>query len=279
MQDLMDREIGIFFWAEADALATIRAVKGCGVRSGQLGVDGSLTLTQRAAEEWSSALAREDFHIFTVFAAYEGESYADIPTVERTVGFVPPATRAAREARTREVMEFGAALGVKSFGCHVGCIPHDRQHQDYAPVRDMVRRLADYAASYGMTYCLETGQEPAAHLLEFFEDLRRPNVKINFDPANMVLYGSGEPIAAYRLLAPLVASVHAKDGDWPDPATPGALGTERLLGQGAVDIPRFVAALKETGYVGPLCVESGVHGEEQRWAVLRNAVDLLKSLD
>jgi len=155
---LRDREIGIFFWAEPDARATVRMVKNLGVCSGQLGVDGSVPLNAATADAWRTALKEEDFHLFTVFAAYEGESYADIPTVVRTVGFIPRETRAAREIRTREVIDFGAALGVKSFGCHAGYIPHDSSHPDYVDVRDMVRRIAGYAATHGMTYCLETGQ-------------------------------------------------------------------------------------------------------------------------
>jgi hypothetical protein len=45
-----------------------------------------------------------------------------------------------------------------------------------------------------------------------------------------------------------------------------------------VNIPQFVAALKETGYAGSISVESGVHGEEQRWPTLRAAVQLLTTL-
>jgi sugar phosphate isomerase/epimerase len=278
MPMIRDREIGIFFWAEPDAAATLRAVKGCGVSSGQLGVDGSVILNDEAAARWKEALRQEDFHLFTVFAAYEGESYADIPAVQRTVGFIPRETRAAREVRTRAVIDFAAALGVKSFGCHVGCIPADRNHPDYRDVLELVRRIADYAATFGMTFCLETGQEPAGELLAFFEDAGRSNLKINFDPANMVLYGSGEPVEAFRLLRKHVVSCHGKDGDWPDPAKPGSLGTERPLGEGSVNIPKFMAALRETGFTGPVCVESGVHGEEQRWQALARAVRILESL-
>lgn len=278
MPQIRDLEIGIFFWAEPDAVATLKTVKSCGVVSGQLAIDGTVKLTPETTAAWKKAIADEDFHVFTVFAAYEGENYADIPTVVKTVGFVPKETRAERETRTKAVIDFAAALGVKSFGCHVGYIHEDKSDPDYADVRDMVRRIADYAATYGMTYCLETGQEPAPHLLDFFKDLDRPNVKINFDPANMILYGSGEPIEAFKLLRPYVISVHGKDGDWPPSDKPGALGTERLLGEGSVDIPKFVQTLKETGYTGCVCVESGVHGEEQRWQTLKNAVDLLNKL-
>jgi sugar phosphate isomerase/epimerase len=276
MYTLKDREIGIFFWAEPDARATVATLKKCGVSSGQLAIDGTVKLSPALAAEWKAALTEADFHIFTVFAAYLGEDYADIPTVVRTVGFIPRETRAAREQRTREVIDFAATLGVKSFGCHVGAIPHDASDPDYRDVLALIQRIADYAASYGMTYCLETGQEPADQLLKFFGDVARANVKVNFDPANMILYGSGEPIPAFRLLAPHVVSVHGKDGDWPK--APDALGTERLLGSGSVDVPKFMATLKELGYTGPVCVESGVHGEEQRWKVLSDAVALLNTL-
>ena len=129
-----------------------------------------------------------------------------------------------------------------------------------------------------MTFCLETGQEPAPLLLQFLKDVARPNVRINFDPANMVLYGSGEPIEAFRLLCPHVVSIHGKDGDWPDPATAGALGSERPLGAGAVNIPKFVRTVRESGYTGTINVESGVHGDEPHHVTLRTAVDLLKRL-
>lgn len=278
MQAIKDLETGLFFWAEPGARQTLDAVACCGVRLGQLGVDGSVRLTPETTAAWKEALAATGFHLVTVFAAYEGEDYADIPTVVRTVGFIPRATRAAREIRTREVIDFAAALGVKSFGCHVGCVPEDRSDPDYLAVRDMVRRICDYAATFGMTYCLETGQEPAKLLLEFFEDVGRPNLKINFDPANMVLYGSGDPHEAFTVLARHVVSVHAKDGDWPNPDRPGSLGTERPLGQGSVDLPRFIKTLRQNGYHGTLNIESGVHGEEQKWTYLQRAVQYLRGL-
>ncbi len=278
MQAMRDIEVGVFYWADADAAATMSTLKAMGVRVCQLGVVGELKLTPELAAAYKSAAAAEGIGIITIFAAYEGESYADIPTVIRTVGFIPKATRAARERRTREVIDFAAAIGVKSFGCHVGFVPEHHDDPDYIDVRGVVRRIADYAAGYGMTFCLETGQEPAPLLLRFFEDAARPNLRINFDPANMVLYGSGEPIEAFKLLRKHVATIHGKDGDWPDPAQPGALGVERPLGQGSVNIPKFMQTVRESGYQGSIHVESGVHGEEQPVVYLGRAVNYLRSL-
>src|SRR5688572_13931730 len=99
MAQLRDLEIGVMFWAGRDPQETIREMKGLGVRAGQLGVPGDLDLKGQA-EAWRKALEAEDFTLVTAFCAYVGESYADGPTVQRTVGFIPPATREERERRT-----------------------------------------------------------------------------------------------------------------------------------------------------------------------------------
>ncbi len=115
-------------------------------------------------------------------------------------------------------------------------------------------------------------------LLRFFEDVNRPNLRINFDPANMILYGTGDPIEALRTLARHVVSVHCKDGDWPPQDQPGALGTERPLGKGSVGIERFIGALKEIGYQGILSVEREAENQEERIRDIRSAIELLKSI-
>ena len=275
MRTLNDREVGVMFWAGRDNLAEIRSL---GVQCGQLGVPGDLELTSQVAAEWKSALDQAQFPLATVFAAYAGENYADIPTVQRTVGFIPRDTRRQREDRTYRVIDFAAAIGVASFACHIGFVPEDTTHPDYVEVREMVRRIADHAARNKQTFALETGQE-AAHVLQYFlKDVERANVGINFDPANMILYGTGDPIEALSVLGPQVLSVHVKDGDWPDRNKPGALGTERPLGQGAVAIPRFVAKLKEIGFRGPLNIEREAENQAERISDIRKAVVYLNSL-
>jgi sugar phosphate isomerase/epimerase len=209
------------FWAERDNLEMVRSL---GVRFGQLGIPGGMQLNAAVAARWKAAMEAEQITLVTVFAAYEGEDYADIPAVARTVGFVPPETRTARVARTLAVSDFASQLGVSSIACHVGFVPEDAANPDYVAVREVVRQICDHAARHGQTFALETGQEPADVLLRFIRDVDRPNLRINFDPANLILYGSGEPIAALETLAPLVISVHCKDGDWPAPGVPGALG-------------------------------------------------------
>jgi len=277
MQLLKDMEIGVMFWAGRDPRETLRELKSLGVRCGQLGIPGDMPL-EGAAAAWKPALADENFTVVTVFAAYAGESYADIPTVARTVGFIPPSTRAEREQRTLAVSDFAAALGVPGIATHIGFVPEDPLSADYIAVREVVRRVCDRAAGHGQTFALETGQESAAALLDFLQAAERGNLRVNFDPANMILYGTGDPIAALDTLAPHVVTVHVKDGDWPPQDSPGALGAEKPLGQGSVGMARFIAKLKEIGYKGPLTIEREAHDPAQRLRDIRMGISLLERL-
>jgi sugar phosphate isomerase/epimerase len=278
MQSLKEMEIGVMFWGGRDPAETLGELKALGVRCGQIGLPGGMPLDAAAQRAWKSALDAAQFTVVTAFAAYEGESYADIPTVQRTVGFIPPSTREERERRTYEVSEFAAALGIPGIATHIGFVPEDPAHPDYIAVREMVRRVCDYAARHGQTFALETGQEPARTLLEFFQDVARPNLRINFDPANMILYGTGDPIEALGLLHPYVLTVHCKDGDWPPKDDQNALGTERPLGEGAVGMERFLAKLKEIGYRGPLSIERETPDHQEKLRDVRMAVGLLERL-
>jgi sugar phosphate isomerase/epimerase len=263
------------FWAVRDRLDEIASM---GVRCGQLGIDGSTDIGGDFAAGWKGSLEQRAFRLATVFCAYNGESYADIPTVQRTVGFIPRDTRAERERRTLDVSDLAAAIGAPAIATHIGFVPEDPSDPDYIDVRAMVRRVCDHAARHNQEFALETGQEPADTLLQFFKDVERPNLRINFDPANMILYGTGDPIDAFRKLAPHVVSVHCKDGDWPDRNVPGALGHERPLGKGSVGMDRFIRAVKESGYRGILSVEREAENQEERIRDMRMGVELVRGL-
>jgi len=277
MQVLRDREIGVMFWAGRDPVETVRELKALGARCGQIGIAGDTPLAGAAAK-WKAALEAEDFPVVTAFCAYNGESYADVPTVQRTVGFIPPQTRAEREKRTCEVSDFAREVGIPSIATHIGFVPEDDTNSDYIMVREMVRRICDHAAKNRQTFALETGQEGADTLLHFLIDVNRPNLGINFDPANMILYGTGDPVDALGTLAMHVISVHCKDGDWPAKGVAGALGEEKPLGQGAVGMPRFIQKLKAIGFKGPLNIEREVPDPAQRLRDITMGVKLLEQL-
>ena len=277
MLGLESLEIGLMFWAGADARDTLREVKSYNVRSGQLGFPGDLPLDD-AAVKWDKALTAEEFVPVTAFCSYVGEDYADIPTVTRTVGLVPLSTRKERIARTKAVSNVAKELGIESLGCHIGVIPADHGAAPYAEIREMTRELCDFCKDNGQSFTLETGQEPAKVLLRFMEDVDRPNLKINFDPANMILYGTGDPIEALTVLSKHVISVHCKDGDWPAREKPEALGVEVPLGQGKVNLPAFISKLKELGYTGPLALECELADTSKRPSAIRDGLAMLKRL-
>ena len=277
MRPVTDLEIGVMFWAGRDPGETLRELKAIGARCGQIGIPGDFAL-DGAAAKWKAALQAEDFPVVTAFCAYNGESYADIPTVQGTVGFIPRQTRDEREKRTCAVSDFAREVAIPSIATHIGFVPEDDTNLDYLAVRGMVRRVCDYAAKNKQTFALETGQESADTLLRFFIDVNRENLRINFDPANMILYGTGDPIDALGTLALHVVSVHCKDGDWPPKGVPGALGEEKPLGQGAVGMERFVRKLKAIDFKGPLNIEREIPDAAQRLRDIAMGVKLLEKL-
>jgi sugar phosphate isomerase/epimerase len=274
---LEDLEIGLLFWASTNAQKTLDHAKSFGVRAGQLGFAGDLPL-EGLAEHWDAALTAQRFTVISAVCSYVGERYDDIPTVLNTVGLVPEKTRAERLARTKAVSDAARILGIERIACHIGFVPEDVDDPLYAQVRDVTREICDYCGKNGQAFALETGQEPAKVLLRFIDSVQRPNLKINFDPANMILYGTGDPIEALEVLREHVVTVHCKDGDWPELDKPEALGVERALGEGSVGIERYIHKLKEIGYRGVLTIEREEQDAEKRDIDILKAVNLLQRL-
>lgn len=229
-----------------------------------------------AAMALAKQFAQAGLQITVVFCGFNGESYADIPTVQKTVGLVPRATRAARLQEAKEISDFAALLGVAITALHIGFVPEDPDSTDYRDLLQATRELCDHCACHGQRLHLETGQESAASLLRFIGQVDRANLAVNFDPANMILYGCGEPLPALRQLSAWVKSVHCKDAKWA--LRPGAeWGQETALGQGDVNMRMFLQTLKEIGYQGPLTIEREINGEQQLLDI-QNAVTLLTEL-
>jgi sugar phosphate isomerase/epimerase len=271
----MDLPIGIMFTATADLSATLSEITALGIRHGQMAIPANLAID---AEAWGRALRDADFQLQTLFGVYTGESYTDIPTVQRTVGFIPRETRHEREQRTMEIIELGAQLKVPGFATHIGFVPDDPLNPDYLEAVEIVRRIADAADQRGMTFALETGQESASALLDFLIEVNRDNLGVNFDPANMVLYGAGDPIEALDIVGQHVITVHCKDGDWPSTAAPGSLGVEKPIGEGSVDFPAFLTLLEKFGYHKPLFIEREAEDHATRMRDIERAKTYLEAL-
>jgi sugar phosphate isomerase/epimerase len=191
--------------------------------------------------------------IGTMFVGFDGQSYVDLPTIRRTVGLVNPATGEPRTGVALAYCDLAHELGVNSLAAHAGFLPPSRGLPGYQTLVAAVRAILDRCARYGQTFHLETGQEPAEVMLQFLRDVNRPNLGVNFDPANLLLYDTDDPSRALEQLAPYVWGVHCKDGRRPSVA--GELGFEVPIGQGDVNFPVFLEKLLGLGYRRPLVIE------------------------
>ncbi len=244
-----------------DFAGRLRRIQEAGFSTMQLSRPPDEWLEEPRRSELKQLIADSGIRVTSVAAIYAGESYADIETVRSTVGLLPEETRSARIEDTKLCADFAHETGASNVSSHIGYIPEDRADCDYAGLVSAVREICDYLQRREMSFCLETGQEPAELLRQFIGDVGRENLQVNFDPANMIMYGTGDPIEALAVVAPWVRGVHCKDGEWPK--AEGQLGEERTLGQGQVGIERFIAKLKGIGYQGPLTIEREIAGERQ----------------
>ncbi len=255
--------LGVFASIDAGLGVHLEVVKELGIPTIHLHAPSKESRTPEKAEEFTAKLEEMGITISAVFGGFEGESYADIPTTAKTVGLVPPETRAARTAEMKEIADFARLLGVDVVALHVGFVPHDPSDQLYKDAVAVTREICDHCKGNNQRLHLETGQETPQGLLQFHGDVGRENLFINFDPANMILYGSGEPIRALKKVGKYVRSVHCKDAKWAD--KPGQeWGAEVPLGEGDVGFENFIATLKEIGYDGPLTIEREIPQEPAR---------------
>lgn len=270
--------LGVFTSIDAGLGVHLDVAKDLGVPSIQLHTPHAAGRTPQAAEKFLRQLDECGIELTCVFGGFEGESYADIPTVEKTIGLVPVATRSARLIEMKEISDFTRLLGCNTIGLHIGVVPHDTQSREYADVIEVTRQICDHAQYNEQNVHLETGQESADALMAFISDTQRNNLFINFDPANMILYGMGEPIPALRQVGSHVRSVHCKDATWSD--QPGKTwGCEVPLGQGQVDMRAYLTTLKEIGYRGPLTIEREIPQDRERQKTeIQHATALLTSL-
>jgi sugar phosphate isomerase/epimerase len=270
--------IGVFASVDAGLGVKLEVARELGVPTIQLHAPARQSRTQENADAFLKKLDEYNIRLTAVFGGFEGESYADIPTVSRTVGLVPPETRAARTQEMKEIADFARVLGCDVVALHLGFVPHDTSDPLYGEVLEVTRDVCDHCRGNKQNLHLETGQETADALLQFIGDVDRDNLFINFDPANMILYGTGEPIEALRKVGKYVRSIHCKDGTWA--GNPGKeWGREVPLGEGDVGMENYLRTLDEIGYTGPLTIEREIPQEPERQkAEIGRAIRLLNEL-
>ncbi len=223
-------------------------------------------------DTWSTVhdvLAANGVQIVSGMFATIREDYTSLESIRATGGIVPDQHWDGNLQLARDIARIAQQLGLCDVSTHAGFIPHDPCDPSLPKLQTRIQQIAALFADHGLTLLLETGQETADDLLDFLGCLDSPNVTVNFDPANMILYDKGDPIDALQKLLPHVRQVHLKDAIYT--STPGAWGTEVPVGQGQVDWPAFIQLLSENDFRGHLVIER--EAGDDRVGDTRQAID------
>src|SRR5260370_4887747 len=257
--------IGVCSWSlQAKSIPELkRLMDKLGVDVVQIACGGPHHAAWEEGDRLPEVARAAGFRMTGAMLGFPGEDYTTPQTIQKTGGFGNPATRAERLGRFRWALERTRAVGLSDLMLHAGFIPEPKD-ADRKPFLDTPAKVSHLAKASGVTVAFETGQETADLLRLTLDELKCANLKVNFDPANMLLYDKGDPLRAVEILGKDIRSVHVKDAN--RPTTPGQWGEEVPLGRGQVNIKAFVKTLKKVGYRGALCIEREVGDQEGRLA-------------
>lgn len=256
----------------------LKRITDYGLQLCQLGgvADDLLFGPDRAArvKALKKELKARDITVSAVWIPYRGQKWGfyDGPA---TLGLVPEATRAERMVRSCMTCELAAELGVNLVAAHVGFIPQEAG-DFYRRFLDDMRRYLEFCQDLGQTFIFETGQEPVAVLERFFRDVDMPNIGLNFDTANLLIYNFDDPALLVDKLGKYVVNMHIKDGR--RPTRPASLGSEEFYGEGDAHVAELIKRLyREYGYTGPLVIEREIEEDQQMIDVVKT-VKLLEKV-
>ena len=251
----------------------VTKLQATGVRRVQLALDP----LRESPDVWGEATALFQSNSITIVSGMfgcVGEDYTTLESIQATGGIAPDATWEQNWKNIQGTAALAQKLGLKLVTFHAGFLPHEEKDPRSAKLRQRLIDIADVFAARNIMLALETGQETAAVLRDFLQKLTRPNVGVNFDPANMILYDKGNPIDALRTLGPWIRQVHIKDAR--RTKVPGTWGEEVVAGTGEVDWRAFFTALDQVTFKGDFCIER--EAGNQRVAEIRAARELVEKL-
>ena len=247
-----------------------------------LGFD-SCQLCSWEPERWTQenaqgirALSQEyGVELSSFWCGWEGPRVWNFYEGQRTLGLVPPAYRELRIRNLCDGADFARSMGVTDVATHMGFIPENPDDPNFLPLCDAVRTVARHLQENGQWLLFETGQETPVTLLRCFETVGEPNLSVNLDTGNLILYGKANPVDALDVIGRYVRNIHAKDGRYP---TNGhELGEETRLGEGRVDFRALFARLRALGNDSYVTIEREIDGEQQEKDVC-HARDVLAAI-
>lgn len=203
-------------------------------------------------------------------------------------GFTKPENNPEKIERSKRILDLAKDLETDVVTTHIGVVPGEKSHPRYGILQEACGALAEYADTLGAHFAIETGPETAAVLKGFLDSLGSRGVAVNLDPANLVMVTGDDPAGAVRTLGNYIVHTHAKDGVrhyYRDPEQVYGMVKSELvfspsfeelpLGQGSVNWPAYLAALREIGFNGFLTIER--EAGENPYEDIANAVQFLRA--
>lgn len=259
-----------------DILHEMQKIKSMQLDTCQLSVWDTAVYTKENAEKVLAASKETGIQVSTLWAGWSKPAVWDLINGPLTLGLVPATYRYSRSREVLAAIPFANQIGVKQIATHVGFMPENPHDPDYMGTICILRHICACMKEKGITFLFETGQETPVTLLRAIEDIGADNVGINFDTANLVLYGKANPVDALRVFGKYVRDLHIKDGLYP---TDGRhLGEEVAAGEGIANFPMIVKMLKDLGYNGSFTIEREIDGDQQTQDIIR-ARDMLLDIE
>ncbi len=263
--------LGLFVGIEKDPASTLARVRDLGFTTCQIGIEDFSVEMERGLK---TAVEKTGIEITALDSLGPGPHVWDFYQGPLTIGLVPEKYRRARIDHFKKASDFAKKLGITAFHTHNGFIPENPNDPVYKEVVVAIREVAQHCKSNGQMVLYETGQETPVTMLRCIEDVGQDNQFVNLDTANLILYGTANPLDALDVIGKLVRGVHAKDGFYP--VNPKELGREVPIGQGKVDFPGIIKRLKQLGYTSAITIEREITGPQQTEDIKRSKAFLEK---
>ena len=209
--------------------------------------------TPELAKQIKEAFVKYNLRPNTLLCLGPGKQVWNFTEGPSTIGIIPILYRKERMQRLRDGIKFCKMAGIPSVHSHFGFIPENPGDPLYVEFIGLMKELAGFALKEGIDIYFETGQETPTTLQRAIEDIGTGNLYVNYDTANMVLYGKSNPLDGLKMLSKYVRTFHAKDGFYP--TDPKELGKEAPIPKGIVDFPAIIAYLKEIKFKGEIIIE------------------------
>lgn len=267
-------DIGIITGLKPDG-KSFEAVQQFGLRTCQLVSFNPQLATREIAEAVVRESEQAGVRVCAMWGGFTGRHVWNFTEGPVTLGLVPKEQRAERVAALKRWADFAVWIGAPAVITHCGFIPENVTDPEYEPIVEAIREVAEYCKEKGIEFWFETGQETPVVLLRTIERVGTGNLGINLDPANLILYGKGNPIDALDVIGPYVRNVHVKDGFYPTNGE--SLGEQVAVGKGKVDFPKLFEGLHAHGFQGEWIIErEGRVGEDEKNRDIIETIDYLR---